>query len=85
MTMPTHCPVTSASRKVDALLPFAPVPFYQVVSKFAHMAGPLEYWQLDIDEKARGLDKTIVCDVDDCPGIADCEFDVTFSHTVLEQ
>lgn len=56
----------------------------QVVSKFAHMAGPLEYWQLDIDEEARGLDKTIVCDVDDCPGIADCEFDVTFSHTVLE-
>ena len=46
---------------------------------------PLRYWQLDIDEKARGLRNTIVCDVNDCPAVANCEFDVTFLHTVLEQ
>ena len=56
----------------------------QVLSKFQHFAGPLEYWILDSDPKAKGLDRTLHCDIGDCPSASDCEFDVTFSHTVLE-
>ena len=58
----------------------------QVTSKFQHFAGPLEYWKLDVDAAARSLERTIVCDIDDCgeEEAASCSFDVTFSHTVLE-
>ena len=56
----------------------------RVVSKFEPWAGPLEYWQLDMDSAARGLPRTLVCNVEDCPAAQDCEYDVTFSHTVLE-
>ena len=56
----------------------------QVTSKFANFAGPLDYWVLDSDEKARSVSNAIVCDVDDCPQASDCGYDVTFSHTVLE-
>jgi SAM-dependent methyltransferase len=56
----------------------------QVTSKFQHFAGPLEYWKLDSDLAAKELERTIFCDIDDCPQAETCEFDVTFSHTVLE-
>merc|ERR1712032_1495821 len=56
----------------------------QVQSKFLHFAGPLEYWLQDVDEKARGLNRTVVCDICNCTELTDCSFDVTFSHTVLE-
>lgn len=56
----------------------------QVTSKFQHFAGPLEYWILDSDPGAKSLDRTIFCDVDNCPEADTCGFDVTFSHTVLE-
>ena len=56
----------------------------QVTSKFQHFAGPLEYWILDSDPAAEGLDRTLFCDIDDCPSADTCGFDVTFSHTVLE-
>ena len=56
----------------------------QVTSKFQHFAGPLDYWILDSDLGAEGLDRTLFCDIDDCPAAETCGFDVTFSHTVLE-
>lgn len=56
----------------------------QVTSKFAHFAGPLKYWVLDSDPAAKKLSNAIVCDIDDCPIANDCEYDVTFSFTVLE-
>lgn len=56
----------------------------QVTSKFQHFAGPLEYWILDSDPGAEGLERTLFCDIDDCPAADSCGFDVTFSHTVLE-
>ncbi len=56
----------------------------QVTSKFQHFAGPLEYWILDSDPGAKALERTLHCDIDDCPGAETCGFDVTFSHTVLE-
>jgi len=56
----------------------------QVTSKFQHFAGPLEYWILDSDPGAKELERTLYCDIDDCPKAESCGFDVTFSHTVLE-
>jgi cyclopropane fatty-acyl-phospholipid synthase-like methyltransferase len=56
----------------------------QVTSKFQHFAGPLEYWKLDSDPAANGLERTLFCDIEDCPSADTCGFDVTFSHTVLE-
>ena len=56
----------------------------QIDKKFAHFAGGLEYWVLDVDPAARRLNNSIVCDVEDCPAAADASFAVTFSHTVLE-
>jgi len=56
----------------------------QVTSKFLPWAGPLEYWKNDVDKAAVGLPRTILCDISNCPEIADCSFDITFSHTVLE-
>lgn len=57
----------------------------QVTSKFQHFAGPLEYWILDSDIGAKSLnERTLHCDIDNCPESGDCLFDVTFSHTVLE-
>jgi cyclopropane fatty-acyl-phospholipid synthase-like methyltransferase len=56
----------------------------QVVSKFQHFAGPLEYWILDSDSGAKELERTLHCDIDDCVAAETCGFDVTFSHTVLE-
>jgi 2-polyprenyl-3-methyl-5-hydroxy-6-metoxy-1,4-benzoquinol methylase len=56
----------------------------QVTSKFQHFAGPLEYWKLDSDSAAKSLERTLHCDIDDCPQAETCGFDVTFSHTVLE-
>ena len=56
----------------------------KVTSKFAHFAGPFDYWMLDSDTAAQSLDNALHCDMGDCPKAADCEFDVTFSHTVIE-
>ena len=56
----------------------------QVTSKFQHFAGPLEYWKLDSDPAAQGLERTLFCDIEDCPSAETCSFDITFSHTVLE-
>lgn len=56
----------------------------QVTSKFQHFAGPLAYWKLDSDPAAKGLERTLFCDIEDCPSADTCGFDVTFSHTVLE-
>jgi SAM-dependent methyltransferase len=56
----------------------------QVLSKFQHFAGRLEYWKLDSDPAANSLDRTLFCDVENCPQAETCGFDVTFSHTVLE-
>eukprot|EP00551_Chaetoceros_affinis_P005311 CAMPEP_0203685934 /NCGR_PEP_ID=MMETSP0090-20130426/48802_1 /ASSEMBLY_ACC=CAM_ASM_001088 /TAXON_ID=426623 /ORGANISM="Chaetoceros affinis, Strain CCMP159" /LENGTH=658 /DNA_ID=CAMNT_0050555147 /DNA_START=635 /DNA_END=2607 /DNA_ORIENTATION=+ len=56
----------------------------KVTSKFAHFAGPFDYWVLDSDSAAKGLDNALYCDMADCPDAGDCSFDVTFSHTVLE-
>mmetsp|Transcript_16224 Transcript_16224/g.19814 ORF Transcript_16224/g.19814 Transcript_16224/m.19814 type:complete len:1003 (+) Transcript_16224:128-3136(+) len=56
----------------------------KVTSKFAHFAGPFDYWVLDSDPAAEGLDNALHCDMGDCPKANDCDFDVTFSHTVLE-
>jgi len=55
-----------------------------VTSKFAHFAGPLDYWVLDSEPSAKKLSNAIVCDIDDCPAAQDCSYDVTFSFTVLE-
>ena len=56
----------------------------QVTSKFQNFAGPLEYWKLDSDPAAKALERTVYCDIDECPAAETCSFDVTFSHTVLE-
>ena len=56
----------------------------QVTSKFTNFAGPLSYWVLDSDADAKKLENAVVCDIDDCPEAADCAYDVTFSHTVIE-
>ena len=56
----------------------------KVTSKFQHFAGPLEYWKLDSDKAAKNMERTLFCDIDDCPDADSCGFDVTFSHTVLE-
>ena len=56
----------------------------QVTTKFAHFAGPLEYWVLDSDKAAGKLSNAIVCDIDECPAAPNCGYDVTFSFTVLE-
>ena len=56
----------------------------QVTSKFQHFAGPLDYWILDSDPGAKKMERTLFCDIDDCPEADTCGFDVTFSHTVLE-
>lgn len=56
----------------------------QVTSKFQNFVGPLEYWKLDSDPAAKSLERTLYCDIDDCPVAETCSFDVTFSHTVLE-
>ncbi|KAG7362824.1 methyltransferase domain containing protein [Nitzschia inconspicua] len=56
----------------------------QVTSKFQNFVGPLEYWKLDSDPAAEQLERTLYCDIDDCPVAETCSFDVTFSHTVLE-
>lgn len=56
----------------------------QVTSKFEHFSGPLDYWVLDSDPSAKRLSNAIVCDIDDCSAALDCEYDVTFSFTVLE-
>jgi 2-polyprenyl-3-methyl-5-hydroxy-6-metoxy-1,4-benzoquinol methylase len=56
----------------------------QVTSKFQNFAGPLEYWKLDSDPAAKALERTVYCDIDQCPEAETCSFDVTFSHTVLE-
>lgn len=37
-----------------------------------------------MDEKARDLERSFVCDIAHCPEIPDCSFDVVFSHVVLE-
>ena len=55
-----------------------------VTSKFAHFSGPFDYWVLDSDPVAKGLDNALFCDMANCPIVPDCDFDVTFSHTVLE-
>ena len=56
----------------------------KVTSKFQHFAGPLDYWKLDSDPAAKTMERTLFCDIDDCPAADTCGFDVTFSHTVLE-
>jgi len=56
----------------------------QVSSKFKHFSGPFDYWILDSDQAAGKLDNAIVCDMANCPAANNCEFDITFSHTVLE-
>lgn len=56
----------------------------QVTSKFTHFSGPLNYWVLDSDPAAKNLDNAIFCDMSNCAEAKDCDFDVTFSHTVLE-
>lgn len=56
----------------------------QVGSKFLHFAGKLQYWMLDSDPAARSLPQTLVCDITNCSEAASCEYDVTFSHGVLE-
>ena len=56
----------------------------KVTSKFAHFAGPFDYWILDSDTAAKELENALHCDMANCPEAASCEFDVTFSHTVLE-
>lgn len=56
----------------------------KVTSKFAHFAGPFDYWVLDSDDAAKTIDNALHCDMSDCKVAADCEYDVTFSHTVLE-
>ncbi len=56
----------------------------KVTSKFTHFAGPFEYWILDSDVAAASLENAIQCDMADCPKAENCEFDITFSHTVLE-
>ncbi len=56
----------------------------KVTSKFQHFAGPLDYWKLDSDPAAKEMERTLFCDIDDCPEADNCGFDVTFSHTVLE-
>merc|ERR1719277_1419386 len=39
---------------------------------------------LDSDPGAKGLNRTIVCDITDCPQAAATTFDVTFSDGVIE-
>ena len=56
----------------------------KVTSKFAHFSGPFDYWMLDSDPAAEGLQNALHCDMADCLEAQDCGFDVTFSHTVLE-
>lgn len=56
----------------------------KVTSKFSHFSGPFDYWVLDADSAAKSVDNALHCDMSDCPIARDCEFDVTFSHTVLE-
>ena len=56
----------------------------KVTSKFAHFAGPFDYWVLDSDPAAAKLENAVYCDMANCPKAKSCEYDVTFSHTVLE-
>jgi len=56
----------------------------QVTSKFAHFAGPFDYWVLDSDPKAKNLPNALFCDMSNCSVADSCAYDVTFSHTVLE-
>lgn len=56
----------------------------KVTSKFAHFSGPFDYWVLDSDPAAKGLENALHCDMGNCPEAEDCGYDVTFSHTVLE-
>mmetsp|Transcript_35578 Transcript_35578/g.35783 ORF Transcript_35578/g.35783 Transcript_35578/m.35783 type:complete len:153 (-) Transcript_35578:25-483(-) len=56
----------------------------KVTSKFAHFAGPFDYWLLDSDSTAQGIENAVRCDVANCSEAPNCEYDVTFSHTVLE-
>jgi len=56
----------------------------QVQEKFKHFAGPLQYKLLDSDPAARSIPNAIVCNIEHCPQVTDCSYDVTFSHTVLE-
>jgi cyclopropane fatty-acyl-phospholipid synthase-like methyltransferase len=57
----------------------------KVTSQFQNFAGPLEYWKIDSDPAADSLQRTLYCDIDDCPQAETCGFDVTFSHSVLER
>ena len=56
----------------------------KVTNKFAHFAGPFDYWVLDSDTSIKGVENALFCDMADCPEAPDCGFDVTFSHNVLE-
>jgi len=56
----------------------------KVTSKFAHFSGPFDYWVLDSDDAAKTSENALHCDMSDCKIANDCDFDVTFSHTVLE-
>ena len=56
----------------------------KVTSKFSHFAGPFDYWLLDSDSAASGIENALHCDMADCKEAPTCGFDVTFSHTVLE-
>ena len=56
-----------------------------VTPKFQHFTGPyINYQVLDANSKAKNLEQTLYCNIDDYPSTSDCEFDVTFSYTVLE-
>ena len=57
---------------------------HKVTSKFAHFAGPFDYWVLDMDDAAKGVENAIYCDMANCPQAESCGYDITFSHTVLE-
>lgn len=51
--------------------------------EFAFLAGPLEYFLLDIDPTATGSN-VIRGDICDCREIADASFDVVFSNSTFE-
>lgn len=56
----------------------------KVTSKFAYFAVPFDYWLLDSDYVAQDKKNAVLCDMADCPEAPSCEYDVTFSHTVLK-
>jgi 2-polyprenyl-3-methyl-5-hydroxy-6-metoxy-1,4-benzoquinol methylase len=48
------------------------------------VAGPLEYWTLLSDSESKSDNKSLVCNLDNCPAAQDCSFYVTASIGVLE-